>query len=803
MERGTRAYFDRIIKNGNAILFLGAGFSRGATNTQGNPMPLGGDLAEGLWDLALPGVPFEKGTPLGEVYEAATQASQRQVGEYLAKALSVDPDAVPKYYDSFLRAPWYRIYTLNLDDLLNVVARRLGITLKTSSALSSGHLLPPAQELEVVHLNGRLSDFPNVTFSPPQYGERTARSDTAYLTLVRELSAHPVVFVGTQLDEPTLWHHIALRGSRPGGRELRPRSFLVTRSLSAPRKAMLGKYHVEHVSMTAKEFEEQHLASFATSEPAMRPQLARVKPSWLNAAEELRDDRRDDLAEYLLGRQPTWADLVDGYAIKRAFDDRLGDLIASGSEITLITGTGGSGKSTAILRLAAASAADGRKTLWLNRDTSQDLSSIIRDAGRDEPDLCLIDDAERFGESLADFLARLSALDSKPQVVAATSSTKHEALMLDSLGDALTIVGVPHLHDDDISGLLDALERAHRLGRLAGLTRGEQVRTFRKKAGRQLLVALIEATSGRRFEDKIKDECQELAPELVLPYAVIALATTLRYRIRQDDVLATMGAQEPLIALQELQRLVRTGLVSQTQDRSLSARHPMIAEHVVAFYHTSDQLADPLTSLAFLLSTRVYVGMKRTPERRTLNTLINHDYLIRRLSDRSHIRGLYQTLEGTLGDDSHYWLQRGTYELEKGDIGQADIFLAQARGLAGGDYMVETEYAYLLLRKATAEPGGSQSSQWASEAIETLQDIVHAKGTLTPNTYAVLASQGSAWLDVAPMSETERKLQMQSIRGMVADGRRLHPTNEGLSAAAAELERRYLMLATRTNGREQ
>jgi hypothetical protein len=140
-------------------------------------------------------------------------------------------------------APWSRIYTINIDDLDEAVQINapLPVDITSISALAEDHLSSEAPLLSV-HLNGRTADFPNVTFSSEQYGRRTAAASTdVWMSkFVADFETAPFLFVGTQLEEPTFWHHLAVRGfRRSGARELRPKAYLVTPRLPLARAAVL------------------------------------------------------------------------------------------------------------------------------------------------------------------------------------------------------------------------------------------------------------------------------------------------------------------------------------------------------------------------------------------------------------------------------------------------------------------------------------------------------------------------------------------------------------------------------------
>jgi hypothetical protein len=88
--------------------------------------------------------------------------------------------------------------------------------------------------------------------------------------------------------------------------------------------------------------------------------------------------------------------------------------------------------------------------------------------------------------------------------------------------------------------LLDVLDRENRLGLLRGKLRNEQRAAFRDQAGRQLLVAMIQATSGRRFEEKAVDELVELGAD-ARAYGLIAVASAYRFGLQRNEILLGLG----------------------------------------------------------------------------------------------------------------------------------------------------------------------------------------------------------------------------------------------------------------------
>ena len=145
------------------------------------------------------------------------------------------------YLDIF-SAAWYKVYTLNIDDL--PAALQASQTLPRRLISSSPHnrsVRPNDGALEVVHLNGRWDDGPDqVTFSADQFGGRFPGADPLHAQCAVDILSRPVLFVGTELDEPPLWQAIQLRKAA-SGKDLRRRSFLVTPKLARARRDFLAR----------------------------------------------------------------------------------------------------------------------------------------------------------------------------------------------------------------------------------------------------------------------------------------------------------------------------------------------------------------------------------------------------------------------------------------------------------------------------------------------------------------------------------------------------------------------------------
>ncbi len=797
LDPNSLAFLERSLVLGRGVLFTGAGFSAGAKNKAGRALPTGAGLKALLWPLAFGDEPFDKSSSLGDVYDLALATNRTRARALLETELAVNRPAIPGFYRTFLEIPWARIYTLNFDDLLQGANSKFKLGLNLSDVSAVSEPVPVLDKYSQVFLNGRLEDFPNITFSPPQYGERLALTDTAYIDLVSMLNSHPVVFVGTQLEEPSLWQHMAMR-SMSGRGGIRPRSFIVIPDMPLAKKALLSHYNIEHIPMTAEEFAELVLAPIAAQAPA-RGLYTGASGSPFDDLEAALKESVTDPADFLLGREPDWGDFgVSGFAITREFEGPLLQKALDGiTRAILITGTAGSGKSTTIRRLALRLHSEGKKVAWLRAEAHHSVADIRKEAQESKAEVVVIDRADRFGDNGVEIALDVLSNPDGPMLVAAYGTNSFDELAIEKrLEDyAVHAEVVPNLTDADIELLLDALTAGSRLGVLAGLDRPAQVRAFRTRASRQLLVAMLEATSGQTFEEKIKAECDDLPDDLILPYAITSISTMQRYNIRREDLLSCISDTTPE-GLDVLDRLERRHLLLKVKSNRLACRHAVVAREVFNHYRISGQLSSPIRRLGFVIAAGLWDGMPITPERRLVTRLVNHDYLKRSVSSKEQVREIYDELEPLLRTDAHYWLQRGSYELEKKNLERAELFLAQAKGLARPtDFMVATEWSYLTLARACSDPADSRSPSRFADGFEALLELIEEVGPKSVNTAVVLGQKTVEWCEVSGIDADEAKSLLQTVRTMFTAMSPHHSENRQFVLARDLVEKAYLSLA--------
>lgn len=783
----------RAIERGDAVLLTGAGFSRAMKDLDGDPLPVGAELAKSIWPIAFGNSePFDPDTALSMVYAAANAKSPTLLHDQLKRHFIVDRESIPERYKTWFTLPWHRIYTLNIDDGDEASAEvDPSAKLQIVSALNTTPGAIQSDRLAVVHINGRLHDFPDVTFTTWEFADRTASFDPWYHEFVTDLSTRPVIVVGSVLDEPPLWHYMTLRGKRGSAKELRPRSWLVSPRLDVGRKLMLGSLNFEHIPETEKDFFDRVISphrSRLSSANRWRETPA-VGTGLHDVAEQVRA-AKPGTSDFLLGRAPTWGDITNGFAATFEFDHevtRAVDHLSSGT--VAVVGSAGSGKTTSLMRAAGALAARGGTVLWLGRETELPVGSIRRAVRDSVPDYLFIDDLDRFGSD-ADALLRGLHRDSDSLiVVVGARSGRFYQLRYDERLTLERTLTQTRLTDGDAVALINQLERGHRLGALVGLTASERVEKITEHDDRQLLVTLIEATSGEKLHDKVAAECRSLVEAEQTLYGIACTSawadnTPLS---KQDILYAAHRRHEPNEALQAFRRLEQSGLLTASAG-GLRARHRVVAESAIDYFRNEGQLATWITDLIFLVAAHYEIGRaRRSRYGRLLIRLIDHQNLKKQVVSNEAVQRIYGAAESWLTRDPHFWLQRGSFETDYGELSAAQNFLHQARQLAPNDVLVDTAWAMLLLKRALVDPALPASAHDASEAFSLLYPIMENPESHSPHTFAVFLIFGLRWLREAPLGMEEKRQLRDDLRRLGKIGSYRHPrtadVQEGWEAA--------------------
>lgn len=745
------------IRKGELVLFLGAGASFGCKTVTGDDIPMSTDLAKTLADNA--GLSYQQES-LDVVYEATRQILGGRLNKILESSFRhVRPSSE---YERLAKYVWRRIYTLNIDDGLDTALMR-----NSAQRINKRAAKDPVVErnqffesLDYVKLNGtvdRLGD--GVIFSPSEYAQATADGLPWYSQCASDFVRSPVLFIGTQLNEPLLKFHIeryqALNAESLGT------SYLIARSATEIQIASLKRYKIEFIPGTLADFVGWLTANISpppspidvASEniPELRALISSSRKTefadLFEHVEAIRADsswakgqgRAGSIRDFYKGFKPTWEDVAESVP---ADLDALGRTIstiesaeASQEMLLPVLGPAGSGKTTLLMQVCwhFCHCADW-SVYYIDAVPSAMLETLlaIEESATTPKVLVAIDNLEFFTEHLQ-FTLKSGRLK-KTLVVSAERENVWNRRAKNALaGLYLQPVYVREFSEEDAKKILVKLEAYGSWTRLGKMRPQERIRELVDRSKKQLLIALLEATLGRGFEKTIEDEYQKIDSEDERLFLVaVAIATDRRC---DAPVSLIDRALDKLAILRKAGAFAEdlVGIVHMRREQ-LSARHPVYARYLL------DRVVDPAIAARAVNGLLQAFADYKSPviqnipksESVLYKALINHKYLYELMKGKKDlIVPTYKNLEKRFEKDGLFWLQ---YGLSLRDFSDHADALEKLRIAYEAYPMPHTQHALAqqLLQVAVSGFDSTLAMGLADQAkamLEKLEDVIDSDDT--------------------------------------------------------------------------
>jgi hypothetical protein len=815
------------ISSNSAVLFLGAGFSADATNRAGNTIPVGNTFAANLWKfIGYPG-PYD-GTPLARIYEAALTKKHSDLQHLLEETFTCEK--IPAWYQILAKIFWLRIYTTNIDDLVEKIYKQSADVprLSVRNGLTSDYEERDQflASIQYVKLNGTLEGGPRgITFSTRQYADRLAKMDIWYDHFARDYSTRMTVFIGSKIDEPLFWQALAARGQKLAASDPSPKSFVVSRTFSPPELDALKSYKLVPLTGTAQEFFDivtNAFGKFPSAEEVIlntNPDLAgmlKIRNSAISLAQRrsLEDfygtfapvkQHKPDASYrsfFLFGSEPQWQDIEANLDAAREINSLVVHEIQEARKkkeacAVVLHGYAGSGKSTCVKRVAHTLSGLAHPVFFTD---SQELPAPHRFEGALDllpgRSIIFFDNASLAMRLLPDYLTAAKRSKLKHVfVIAGRTNQLHERLYQLSAVCPVVEIAMSELTIPDIDNVLDVLGRTQNLGYLANKTRNQQRQVFLDYADNQILVAMRRATFGPGFEDIIKDEFFKLEPlEAKMLYMCASIATAAQFSISRQQLLACVNGRPA-----EIQKIISENLrgilvPTSNPDRFL-ARHRVIAELIVDRIAPRPVLKEAYVSLLQALAHDIAFAGRLNASARLYRRIINHATVYKRFSFHlQEARSIYASIAPFFSRDHHFWLQYGSLELEYGELHQAANYVEQAYQYAPGDDFVKTTKGLLLYKQSIAALEPEVAKDFRDRAREIINAQIQAR-PLDHYPFHIFCSGELNWINRWLSSTHERKVALEELRSFAKTATATHSTSKDIRNIAKAIEDAYLDLA--------
>lgn len=810
-------------EKGNVVLFAGAGFSLGARNPRGTDPPLGPQLAEAL---ALEcGWKYE-GEDLGIVYEQA----QKHLGtnELNAVLRGLYKDCVPAPWHHLIpKLFWYRIYTTNIDDVLEN-SYGSGRVQHLDSITCPANFEPQDiwfEHVQGIHLHGSVLDLQKgLTFTPTEYAGQTATPNPWYQALVDDLYSNSVLFVGSRLNEPPMYHYLAMRSERSKGTpEVRARAFVVTPTVSAIRKRQLHDQGYFVVEAKAEEFFDGMNRVLSGAIPARIDllknryphQIAAINAGLLNTQAELLRHfeiigprefpprtRAPKRALFFEGAEPTWQDIANGLDAQREVTPAFLEAIKkteTGVQCFVLVGHAGSGKSTLLRRMAFDLAAEGKTVYFCKAAQTVEKKPILNFVNSLEQRqvYMFLDDGIIQFEAVDEIIHSLKkeanvtfVLADRPHVVYPRLRNLRAAKP--------TVLEMSYLEKPDCERIIEKLEQFGMLGDLQGKSLTQQLRQFLGRSKKQLLVAMKEATSGKGFDVILENEFKSLSGENARSaYTIACLAYMHGAPVRRRHLLACMSGTD-LEKASLLSNDLREVIVNWNEREDLLApRHRVIAHQVA-----TESAPVGIRAIAVSIFLSQISGditpqniSRRTPEYIAYRGIINFDNMLDLFGeDYEPIGGVYSELKDYYSHDFLFWLQFGRAEVYFDHFAVAENYLTQSLAIRdAGNFQARHNLGVLFLKRARHEENAASADADLKRGEELLREQISQRGDIDSYPFAALVTHKYRYLKARGSPKFAEEIE--SLAELAQIGIRKHPMDEAMQEAYQEIMRAYLMLA--------
>lgn len=756
------------VREGRAVLFLGAGASRGASDGKGNTPPDGTGLGKTLAKEFL-GDGYEH-MDLRSIYDLAcserdVRTVQRRIHEIL------DPFRPGDFHLLIPTFPWAGLATTNYD---------LVVERAYAKSNSKSELIPNTKDgdgatdrfdgsrLLYIKLHGCITrhqevDPPMIASTDQLISFRDGRTGQ-FDTFLEWAKTKTVIFCGysfMDMNLRTLFDEVIKEGDK------RPRHYIINKGAKPAeinywrdRRVVAFDATFEEVLRALDDAVSQNqralgaVAAIVSQTPFSRfittagasesESLQRYLGSLLeHIPPEIAPSAKDPKQFYSgfdLGwspysadldiRQPVVGEILRDYIEQHSANDRL--------PIVLIKGHAGSGKTVSLRRICYdAATAHGKLCFYASRqhklvpERFDEIFSLTN-----VPVHLFVDDVSIHRKDLLEVIELARRRKAKLRIFAAETFHLWNILCDDLDPYVHNALEMRYLSEANIERLLQKLDQHGCLGYLAPLGFEKRKDELKDIHGRQLLVALMEATHGQPLIEIIKREFESIEPiearRIYLDICslhrfgppVRAGLISRIHNISFEDFAERFFA--PLEAIVVLRQDRRSG------DYVYEARHSLIAHEL---YNAI--LVDQAERFDNLIRIVNKLNPAFSYDQEVLARIVRCENLRTTLNDDAKIRQVYEAAEAAFGDSAVISHQRGIFEMavanNMGGLARAEELLEKALEKEPFNRSIKHSRAELDLRRSRMSQDPQEKIDWRRSAVKRASELTHKSTSPYPH----------------------------------------------------------------------
>lgn len=822
-----------IVREGRAYLFLGAGASIGAVHPKAITPPTGEKLAELLAEKFL-GDAFKK-YPLAQIAELAiSERDLITVQEFVA---SIYRDFAPADFHKLIpKFVWSGIATTNYDlvverayDSVKDSYQHLAVFKKDGERLEEKLRNP--NSVMYLKLHGCITNIDDknlpLILTPEQYLTHKQGRKRLFEKLQNFAYDFPFIFSGYSLGDSDI-RAILLELTQLG--DARPRSYIVTPNMTPAEVRLWEERKVTHIPLSFKDFMNELDGSISSSFRALStisdksespinrhltiPQGGNISESLTTLLnrdveyihKEFKTEKADPTSFYK-GYFVDWAPIAENLDVKRVLTNTiLSEVIIASEEerretcdFFVIKGHAGSGKSVILKRIAWEASVEFDKICLFVKQASyidfEPLSELYRLSK--ERIFIFIDPVTDFSEIIEDIVSK-ARKEKIPLTI--IGGERHNEWNISCTHLDAYVTGsydVPYLNEKEIEELITLLEKNKSLGYLAGKSLDEQKNELSKRAGRQLLVALHEATMGRPFSDIVFDEYNSISSKRAQSlYLTVCVFNRLNVPVRAGLVSRIHGI--PFSEFEErlfkpLEYIVFAKFNNILRDFEYRTRHSHIAEMV--FERALTDVQDRFDEYIRILNS---VDVDYSADQDGFKGITNHRELMTLFRDPQMIRQIYKVAQSRDSDNPMLFQQEALFEMHSpnGSIEKASELLQKAYKKAPHNKALAHSLSELALKKAESSSSDLERDKYLQESKKISASLI-SRGSVSAYPYHTILKSELIELEgiIASNDEVSIERKTKDIEKSISSALQMFPDDSHIR----DMEAKFCNLINRHN----
>lgn len=711
----------KIIENaldGNVVLFLGSGFSIGASNFRDDHrFCIGKDLCQELIKEGNIDVTGEDENDLKDLQYISTRYlennSKRDLIGLLKKNYTCQ--SVANEHEIIARIKWKKIYTTNYDDVMEVASKKVSVIRETVVATDKLGDIYNNQNA-IVHMNGYIGDLTEATLSTTfkltqeSYRANTISESDWAISLYSDIkNAKGVIFIGYSLD-----YDLELQQIFACDEHLKDKCLFVvyepTRRQRTTMKQFGSIYEkgLKEFSKVVKEIQESYVPMEKEYELKCMQQVKQIEKF---AESVTAEDIIRLFVDGIVKDDIAYSIFINQYLFERDCVKQIISFMNEGGRLAIVHSDLANGKTIALKQLEIKLIQKGN-VYYLSEDLTYDLLAdleylstqkgyhfIICENYNQLIDSDIWDILKRiqFSNIKYIFTARSYINDNFYSVVSTDMSLDHKTMRMYDLNE---------LTDNEIDRLIVLIQKYNVWGQKLTYGTKQKRKYVESKCRREMRNVLLDVYKSKNVINKINDivllVCKnDLSKDILL---LSFICSIISVKIGLDDIAIILGQEINMLYFDEYKELKELLLV---KGNELRIKSSSVAIYIIESNSFNNDILELLNKMVIVFSKHSYITRYKT----ILRLIISFSNLRLTFNRKDeNIKKIYINFyenarkTGYYEKNQFFWIQYAIAVMDIKDYDAAQIYLENASSCSQkqyneDSYQVESLKARLLLEK--------------------------------------------------------------------------------------------------------